>query len=92
MNPRELRAGDVVRILDLPTETHGYQGCLMYVVVPKTWGATLCCLVPQPGVPARVPYRANWDQMEFVGHVGVPGAAVHGAECCPLPADPGAES
>lgn len=74
MTPRELKPGDVVRIVDLPAETAGYQGCLLYVTAPKSWGAMGYIMVPQPGVPARVPYRANWEQMEFVAHVGLPPA------------------
>jgi len=65
MKPRELDIGSVVQ---LSPETN-FPGCFMQVTESKSWGAQGFVAIPaklgeQPG---HAYYRANWENMEFIG-------------------------
>jgi hypothetical protein len=69
MAPCDLVPGDVVQ-LSPDVRNPMFAGCMMTVTEPKGWGAQGYVQMTgengQPGGQAY--YRANWDEMEFVGY------------------------
>jgi hypothetical protein len=70
-NERELKEGDVVQ-LSPNVSNPIFAGCFMIVSEPKSFGAQGYCqpigshgAVTYQGVAY---YRAQWDEMEYIGH------------------------
>lgn len=70
MNQAQLKAGDVVQLNPDTVYNKAFAGAFMIVTEPKSWGAQGYVQVlgenREPGGQAY--YRANWDEMEFIGH------------------------
>lgn len=65
MNVRELKVGDVVQL----SPESRFPGCFMMVTEPKPWGAQGFIAMPEQldEPPKEAYYRANWEDMEYVG-------------------------
>lgn len=72
MQKRELHVGDVVQLnpeFHFGEKQGFFGGCFMLVTEPKPFGAMGFIAIPgnRGEVPGCAYYRANWDEMEYVG-------------------------
>lgn len=69
MMPRDLKPGAVVQ-LSPETGNPAFAFCMMVVTDPKPWGAQgyVQALGDRNATGGRAYYRAEWDDMEYVGH------------------------
>ena len=68
MEAKELKVGDVVQ-LSPETSNKGFGGCFLQVTEPKSWGVVgfVQALGDRNQIGGRAYYRANWDEIEFIG-------------------------
>lgn len=65
-----VQAGSVVQLNQNAPGGPTYVGCFMIVTEAKAWGAEGYLQVPVGGgkSPERVPFKAQWREMEYCGH------------------------
>lgn len=70
MRAPSLNAGDVVQLNPETCRNPMFGGCMMTVTEPKSWGAQgyVQGLGENGKMGGQAYYRANWDEMEFVGN------------------------
>jgi hypothetical protein len=70
MDKRELKEGDLVQLNPETCRNRMFSACIMTVTEPKAWGAQGYVQgLGQDGEPGGMYfYRANWEEMELVGH------------------------
>jgi hypothetical protein len=69
MNKRELQVGEVVQLNPETVKNKMFSACFMVVTEPKTWGAQgyVQALGENEQAGGLAFYRANWNEMEFIG-------------------------